>query len=120
MTDDLIRLGMRAVECKGWRWLPGMLYQYREESDEMTIPTKHYWCDPTRVRDHDPDTPACSGGLSIPCLTDPATLGCLLALYEETRKRLTCPDPVYTMVAAWGLMHPRTLEAIVAVLEATP
>jgi hypothetical protein len=83
MTDDMIRLGMRAVECKGWKWLPGMLYQYREESDEVTVPTKHYWCDPTRVRDNDPDTPACSGGLSVPDLTDPATVGCLLALVRE-------------------------------------
>lgn len=83
MTGTMIRLGMRAVECKSWKWLPGMLYQYREESDEVTIPTKHYWCDPTRVRDHNPDTPACCGGLSIPDLQDPATLGCLLTLVRE-------------------------------------
>ena len=83
MTKAQIALACRAVACRGWRWLPGMLYQYREESDEVTFPTKHYWCDPTRVRDHDPDVPACFGGFSAPDLTDPATLGCLLALVRE-------------------------------------
>jgi hypothetical protein len=55
-----------------------------------------------------------------PDLTDPATLGCVMALYEETRETLCCPDPVYTMAAAWGLMHPRTIEALIAALEAKP
>jgi hypothetical protein len=57
---------------------------------------------------------------ALPDLTDPATLGCLLALYEETRKMLTCPDPVYTYASAYGLLHPRTAEALVVALEAAP
>jgi hypothetical protein len=131
MTDDMIRLGMRAVECKGWKWLPGMLYQYREESDEVTVPTKHYWCDPTRVRDNDPDTPACSGGLSVPDLSDPATLGCLLALVREAwaEPSLTvactgewwdcdCQRWPSTRCAAFsGLTE---AEALVAALESAP
>ena len=130
MTGDLIRLGMRAVECKSWRWLPGMLYQYREESDEVTVPTKHYWCDPTRVRDYDPDTPACLGGLSVPDLTDPATLGCLLALV-----RVAYADPYASVWYSsdhghsgdrWSFYskalcfsgHASEAEALVAALEA--
>lgn len=68
--------------------MPGMLYRYREESDEVTVPTKHYWCDPARVRNHDPDVPACFGGLSLPDLADPATLGCVLALVRQAWR---CP-----------------------------
>lgn len=48
MTDDLIKLGQRAVACKGWQWMPA---RYRFTS--------------------------------LPDLTDPATLGCLLALVRE-------------------------------------
>lgn len=51
----------------------------------------------------------------LPVLTDPATLGCVMAIYEETR-----PEPVYTMAAAWGLTHPQTIEALIAALEAAP
>ena len=106
MTDNMIELAKRGIACKGWRWMPGMLAVTSNGvvgfrvADSVVVP------------------PTCLVGL--PDFTDPATLGCLLALYEETRKMLTCPDPVYTMVAAWGLMHPRTLEALVAALEAAP
>ena len=103
MTDNMIELAKRAVACKGWRWMPGMLLAdgaWRARVGEN-------W-------------PWCAGAEVLPVLDDHATLGCLLAIYEETRKMLTCPDPVYTMVAAWGLMHPRTLDALVAALEAAP
>ena len=117
-----------------------MLYQYREESDEVTVPTKHYWCDPTRVRDHDPDTPACLGGLSVPDLTDPATVGCLLALVRSAYSDpwfYVRPSHTYRPdgVLGWecfgylpgrdggswrGSGYASEVEALVAALEAAP
>jgi hypothetical protein len=68
MTEEQIELAKRAVACKGWRWMPGMAWfdgrflQYRVQSEAHAV-----------VVDE--------GGL--PDLTDPATLGCLLALVRE-------------------------------------
>ena len=59
MTD----LSKRAVGLKGWRWLPGML----------ALPPKADRCQR--------DSQMMVGRL--PDLTDPATLGCLLALVRE-------------------------------------
>lgn len=73
-----------------------------------------------RIYDDVSGAPYWSADGWLPDFTDPATLGCVMALYEETRETLVCPDPVYTMAAAWGLMHPRTIEALIAALEAAP
>ena len=62
MTEEQIALAHRAVACKGWRWMDGML-------------TDEGW----RVRPS--DLPL--GCVALPDLTDPATLGCLLALVRE-------------------------------------
>lgn len=65
MDEQMIALGRRAVACKGWRWLPGA-----------------HWILPGTVLNGryrgillDSDV--------VPDLTDPATLGCLLALVRE-------------------------------------
>jgi len=109
MTEEQIALARRAVACKGWRWMPGML------AVEQAVPGMALSTRPVRVDEYWHEV-----GVWLPDLTDPATLGCLLALYEETRKMLTCPDPVYTYASAYGLLHPRTAEALVAALEAAP
>jgi len=62
MTEEQIALARRAVACRGWRWLPGM-------AD----------CHGRRLREGDWLDPAAE----FPDLTDPATLGCLLALVRE-------------------------------------
>ena len=72
MTD----LARRAVACAVWRWLPGMLARYGDgqawyrltEGNGYGLPVRHR---PPNPRDAWPD------------LTDPATLGCLLALVRE-------------------------------------
>lgn len=82
MTDELIELGKRAVACKGWRWMPGM----RTAGAMRVIHDPDRWPDrPCAIReggwvDTAPPRPL---GDDLPDLTDPATLGCLLALVRE-------------------------------------
>ena len=82
MAADLA-LARRAVACPGFRWVPGMLAVYPHTT--------------ARVLDGDPgeswlayrhdERRLANGGLdmlgALPDLTDPATLGCLLALVRE-------------------------------------
>ena len=84
MTTELETLARRAVACKHWRWMPGML---------GTHPTMSH--DPlyARILEIYPREGAMwvgQGDLffpleegTIPDLSDPATLGCLLALVRE-------------------------------------
>jgi hypothetical protein len=67
-SQQLEALGKRAVACKGWRWLAGMRTDLRERVPEEDSPYDSHpdaWAD------------------AIPDLSDPATLGCLLALVRE-------------------------------------
>jgi len=75
VTDqEWIDLGRRAVACRAWRWMPGMLARYSGDA----------WY---RVREVDtvalrrilPPNPRSAW----PDFRDPATLGCLLALVGE-------------------------------------
>lgn len=66
--EQMIELARRAVACKGWRWMPGM----------------RWWTEDDRGRldDFQPEYMGRPLG-ALPDLTDPATLGCLLALVRE-------------------------------------
>ena len=61
----MIDLAKRAVACKGWRWMPGMLAR----------------CGGRKMRSKRSGRSPYRGAL--PDLADPATLGCLLALVRE-------------------------------------
>jgi len=131
MSQDLAR---RAVACKGWRWMPGMLVRYGDgkawyrltDGDGYGLPFKYV---PPNPRDAWPD------------LTDPATLGCLLALVREAwgdphaycaPRRASiiggflCGPGWYVWVAPEFLKggeywpSPTEVEALVAALEAAP
>lgn len=82
MTDKQWQeLGRRAVACKGWRWMPGMVA----------------FDDPLRIVEYIDYTVSVDGELIqwtdaseqisfsrfVPDLRDPATLGCLLAMVRE-------------------------------------
>ena len=75
--EVLEQLGQRAVACKRWRWMPGMLSDkglrvFRRDDDGYVV---GYYANQEYISQ-------CVPG-SLPDLTDPATLGCLLALVRE-------------------------------------
>jgi len=74
LTPEAIDLSRRAVAAKGWRWLPRMV-----DTDGNTYLGGDRWVLNGRVVEvfH----PRCD--VFIPDLSDPATVGCLLALVRE-------------------------------------
>ena len=127
---SLEELGRRAVACKHWRWMDGMtvhgLPTYRVVSnncDGHTYRTDGY--DSDILRD------------CVPDLSDPATLGCLLALVRKAwgrpfwvegdpRSMGERPDEWIGVLfegrfATCPIVHASTeAEALVAALEAAP
>lgn len=129
-------LAQRAVACKGWRWMPGML-----ATDGVSLACRVYndglvlrWA--TNI----PDWPLHSVDGNedfLPDLSDPATLGCLLALvreawggpalsvtagYTKDRKvewEVEHPHPDSLPEALWTYFDSEA-EALVAALEAAP
>ena len=87
MTEEQIVLAKRAVACKGFRWMPGMLttddermsgegwpdYEVMDFGASSVVETVEW-------RDRAKRT-------SLPDLQDPATLGCLLALVRQAWER---------------------------------
>jgi hypothetical protein len=129
-TLKIEELGRRAVECARWRWMPGMLVRYPDGYHE-------------RIED-DTDATARFEDDGLPDLTDPATVGCLLALvrdawgdptigavqagdYKTTVAGLTIPSRSHWVVMRAGAVgleshgHGNTeAAALVAALEAAP
>ena len=73
MTDEMIALARRAVACKGWRWMLGMLahdgYRMVWVGDGLHRSFRINGSESTGWTDQ-----------LLPDLTDPATLGCVLAM----------------------------------------
>ena len=119
-------LARRAVACKHWRWMPGMLLFDGKSS--FTVPIS--WRHGTEGQRAAPILGSPMFQNALPDLTDPATLGCLLALVREA-----WGDSEAYPTRMWGQWvvvrtDPLTLplsktqatevEALVAALEAAP
>ncbi|MEN9785525.1 MAG: hypothetical protein RLZZ299_789 [Pseudomonadota bacterium] len=81
MTEEQIALARRAVACRGWRWMAGMLtacsVRVIEGGGGYIIGHRQ-----GATREGGGWVDAEDAGY-LPDLTDPATLGCLLALVRE-------------------------------------
>jgi len=143
MTNDEARaLGLRAVACNGWRWMPGMRSEIRTRTRRaayrwLSGPTdERHWGLVVIVEDHR-GWPARTvatlqpGPHDLPDLDDGATLGCLLALVRLARLDPywlpTCLDWEGGM--AWVIEEPSRKRqtrhgsyaaVLVAALEAAP
>ena len=77
MSNEREDLARRAVACKHWRWMPGM----RDANGDTVVMVKFgvpyvfCWDESGQA--------ACASTLALPDLTDPCTLGGLLALVRE-------------------------------------
>jgi hypothetical protein len=67
-TGELESLARRAVACKHWRWMPGMRWSTQDDAARLDDYQPEYMGRPSDA---------------LPDLTDPATIGCLLALVRE-------------------------------------
>ena len=145
--EQMMTLGRRAIACNGWRWMPGMLMTELTLSSIEGITTcledrvlqvkddDGLWYVQCEMFPHDDDGDhefRWADATSIPNLTDPATLGCLLALVRQAWGR-----PSGT-VRRWSVdgwywhadyddehvsgkrLYPTEAEALVAALEAAP
>jgi hypothetical protein len=95
-NDEAKAIGLRAMACKGWRWMPGVLLRHREYDnfrlrigDERETPcmlgdlgplSRAGW---TVGSDGEPTGALLTWAHLWPDFRDPATLGCLLALVRE-------------------------------------
>jgi hypothetical protein len=118
-------LARRAVACKHWRWMPGML------SRRLSMFTGVDIC----RRFGETEWPANPYNNEYPDLTDPATLGCLLHLVREAwgeqmevfAYRTEMHDKRWCIERAGSERDPSRAwygwteaEALVAALEAAP
>jgi hypothetical protein len=138
MTDEMIALGRRAVACKGWKWKAGMRARGCGDSGVVTT----VWSDPDTHQttdifvSYDEECRSCEHAAPdydqcLPDLSDPATVGCLLALVREAWGTAIIVSYLYdeglweTMwegatAAGWCGRGDTEAEALVAALESAP
>lgn len=80
MTEEQITLARRAVACRRWRWMSGMRWLAEDDRGRLDHYQPDYMGRPLNA---------------LPDLTDPATLGCLLALVREAWGCAVITEPHY-------------------------
>ena len=130
---EMEELGKRAVACKHWRWMPGMLDAYGDRVLSVVVGkagaevTTDYleWTGIAYMQTQQHGTWADDERRHArPDLSDPATLGCLLALVREAWGDVKYSEPM----GGWYVFNKRFVgarydteaEALVAALEAAP
>ena len=86
MTGEMEALARRAVACRGWRWMPGMLSDHGRIVEINVYGLLVGYTTGIILKSGNQGWPRgweASASLRLPDLTDPATLGCLLALVRE-------------------------------------
>jgi len=132
--SNMEELARRAVACDGWRWMRGMLCLTDEDGYAARILHVGLTARQSETADsYDGGgiiTRGCIREGSLPDLTDPATIGCLLALVREAwNEAEATPLKVYRKGRwVWVMVHhdeddmgpPGNTEtgALVAALEA--
>lgn len=145
MNDELEELARRAIACKGWRWMAGMrtlggTVHTRPVvvlvADDNSMPVE-WAAPPSDAHRHEVMSAYGNPGWrddqwerALPDLTDPATLGCLLALVREawdipemgTRGHNEVCDEWVVAHCGGPITMPITIEAaaLVAALEGAP
>lgn len=139
MTDDEAKaLGLRAVACKGWRWMPGMLVHHGDR--EIRVTEESDIGDAVSGASYDDVYDVTFGRVARhaarpdqwPDFRDPATLGCLLALVRDAWGDAGCHARSW-FDGSWIAMRlddeyngeitlvcATEAEALVAALEAAP
>ena len=135
MTDqlgDANELAKRLVACKHWRWMPGMLAQSESQGAARIYYVGHDgWISLCGGYPHSATFHA--KRLEYPILSDPATVGCILALVREAWGDQQAYAIGFRQDVSWTvtLVSPVTdeqfwfdgateVEALLAALEAAP
>ena len=87
LLEDVEQLAKRAVACKGWRWMRGMLCLVDEDGYGARIVYVGHTGGASQTADSYEGggiiTTGCIREGSLPDLTDPATMGCIMSLVRE-------------------------------------
>ena len=133
MTEEQTILSKRAVACKGWRWMPGAATDSKFARIVATDAEGAPCAAEEGASEDDCYAVWLDGVPVLPDLTDPATLGCLLALVREAWGMPTGITVSYSSdEGLWGVSWSGSThggwcgrgtteaEALVAALESAP
>jgi hypothetical protein len=117
MTAERKKLAKRFVKCGRWRWMPGMKALYTGDQCHRVTMADAYGVPAIITPPH--------ARWAWPDLTDPATLGCILALVRDATgdRRIHCRVRanvyrVYSGVSPVGRWMESEAEALLLALEA--